>query len=225
MNKSFLFTFAFLFIIMSACKKEEIDGPGGITISGSVDGHDYVDLGLSVKWATKNIGANRSSDYGDYFAWGEINPKSTFNLNNYKWYDSPDNSYTKYCNTSDYGIVDNKSTLEPIDDAAHRLWGNSWRMPTREEMDELRTKCDWWFATHNGVNGCFLIGPNGHSIFFPFNGSYSEYNFSGGQGTYWSSSNDSQYPDKAYVFFVTEGSLVLPIVRYYGRGIRPVTDK
>lgn len=198
---------------MSSCNKEEIGGTYGITISGNIDGHDYVDLGLSVKWATKNIGASRSSDSGDFFAWGEIKPKSSFNLDNYKWYDNSENCYTKYYSTTDNCIIDNKTNLDPNDDAAHELWGRSWRIPTREEIDELRSKCDWWFLDHNGVYGCLLIGPNGNRIFFPY------------QCSCWSSSNDSEYPDKAYFFAVTEGSYVFSIPRYIGKRIRPVTDK
>ena len=85
--------------------------------------HEYVDLGLSVKWATCNIGANSPEEYGDYFAFGEVKPKSDYTWSNYKWCESSTYTLTKYCTESNYGIVDNKTVLDPEDDAAVVNWG------------------------------------------------------------------------------------------------------
>ena len=81
------------------------------------DLHDYVDLGLSVKWATCNVGADSPEDYGDYFAWGETEPKSTYDWDTYKWWQEDNDNMTKYCTNSDYGTVDNKTQLDLSDDA------------------------------------------------------------------------------------------------------------
>jgi hypothetical protein len=125
-----------------------------------------IDLGLSVKWATYNIGATKPEEFGHYFAWGEIEPKDTVTVDNYKWMTSYD-SYTKYCINSDLGNVDNKTILEAGDDAATVYWGEQWRMPTYEECVELVEKCTWTWTTQNEVEGYLVVGPNGNSIFLP----------------------------------------------------------
>ena len=135
--------------------------------------NEYVDLGLSVKWATMNVGANAPEEYGDYFAWGETKPKDDYELSTYKWCNDSYNELTKYCTDSDYGINDNKTVLDLVDDAAHVNWGGTWRMPTIDEMDELVEKCSWEWTTQNGVNGEKVTGPNGNSIFLPAAGFYS----------------------------------------------------
>jgi hypothetical protein len=96
-----------------------------------------VDLGLSVKWANMNIGADNSWKYGDYFAWGETSAKDNYNWSSYSLCDGTDKTMTKYCTLSEYGTVDNKTTLEPADDVARVKLGGNWRMPTEAEMDEL----------------------------------------------------------------------------------------
>lgn len=154
--------------------------------NGYDNGHEYVDLGLpsGLLWATCNVGANSPEDYGDYFAWGETVPKSTYNWNTY--FDTNDGGYTfhKYDN---YG---GKTVLEPADDAAHVNWGGSWRMPTYEEQDELRNECTWEWTTQNGVNGRKVTGPNGNSLFLPAAGYRlnSRLYDAGSVGGYWSSS-------------------------------------
>ena len=131
------------------------------------NGHEYVDLGLSVKWATCNVGAAKPEDYGDYFAWGETEPKADYTWNNYKWCNGSANTLTKYNNNEYRGIVDNKTELDPEDDAARVNWGGSWRMPTDAERDELIEKCSWTWTTLNGVDGVIVTGSNGNSIFLP----------------------------------------------------------
>jgi hypothetical protein len=140
-----------------------------VTVVGNTinNGHEYVDLGLSVKWATMNIGAKATKEYGDYFAWGETEPKDTYSWSNNKWSNGSSSTLTKY-NTKNYnGTVDNKIVLDLEDDAAHANWGGTWRMPTCEECQELVDKCTTTLISLNGVNGYKVTGPNGNSIFFP----------------------------------------------------------
>ena len=120
---------------------------------------EYVDLGLSVKWATCNVGATKPEEYGDYFAWGEVEPKNNYSLSTYKYCNGTNNSMTKYSAKNDVNrgeFYDNKIVLGPEDDAATVNWGGEWRMPTKEEQDELRNKCTWEWTILNGVQGYAL---------------------------------------------------------------------
>lgn len=174
--------------------------------SNKVNDHEYVNLGLSVKWATCNIGASSPEDYGDYFAWGETTPKSTYDWSTYKWCKGSYNTMTKYCTESYHGTVDNKVTLDPEDDAAHVNWGGDWRTPTRAEQDELRTKCTWTWTDLNGVKGYKVFGPNGNAIFLPAAGYRydSSSSYVGSRGYYWSSSLYSDYSYSAcYLSFLS----------------------
>ena len=206
----------------------EGEGEGGTEDEGDgkVNGYEYVDLGLSVKWATMNVGATSPEDYGDYFAWGETEPKSEYNWGTYKWCDGGYDNMTKYCSLSEFGIVDNKTKLEPEDDAATVNWGGAWRMPTRNEQDELRTECNWTLDTMNGVDGYTVTGPNGNSIFLPMPGyCYDTYiEDKGINGTYWSSEHVENYSSEAYVFYIyADGDISWNLdTRYYGNSIRPV---
>ena len=126
---------------------------------------EYVDLGLpsGTLWATRNIGANSPEESGDYFAWGETEPKEEYYMSNYKWYDYDNELYTKYCTDSGYGMIDDKE-LEPRDDAAWANWGPSWRMPSLEQLRELKEKCSWEWIERNGTSSLTLkvkatIGP------------------------------------------------------------------
>ena len=133
---------------------------------------------------------------------------------------------TKYCSSSDFGIVDNKTKLEPEDDAATVNWGGAWRMPTKEEQVELITECNWTLDTMNGVDGYTVTGPNGNSIFLPISGYFSDTNVEdiGYNGTYWSSELKSDYSSQAYVIDIyNDGDISLfTNSRYYGLSIRPV---
>lgn len=154
--------------------------------------HPYVDLGLSVKWATCNIGASSPEEYGDYFAWGETEPKEVYVWSTYKWCNGSRNTLTKYCTNKEYGAVDNKITLELEDDAAHVNWGGEWRMPTKAELEELREKCTWMPAKINGVSGREITGPNGNKLFLPYSGYCSEGKYpGGGQACCWSNTSSS----------------------------------
>lgn len=181
----------------------------------SENGHDCVDLGLSVKWATCNVGADSPEDYGDYFAWGETEPKSTYYWDTYKWCQGSRYTMTKYCDDSDYGTVDNKAQLDLSDDAARANWGGSWRMPTHDELTELIEGCSWTWITQNGVKG-YKVSRNGNSIFLPAAGSYGEY---------WSSSLYTDYPYWFYARYVFFDSACVGWnydSRCDGRSVRPV---
>lgn len=125
--------------------------------SGTENGHDYVDLGLTsgTKWATCNVGASNPQDYGNYYAWGETTTKETYGGSTYK-YGSGYDQLTKYCSKSSYGkdgFTDSKTTLDLSDDAAAANWGGKWRMPTRAQLDELRNQCYWvWKKGYNYSN-------------------------------------------------------------------------
>ena len=150
------------------------------TTSTTETSYKYIDLGLSVKWATRNIGAENEEDYGDYFAWGETTPKDDYSWDTYKYCKGEvimgilDTALTKYCTDSNNGynnFKDDKTILDPEDDAAAVNWGGSWRIPTHEEMEELKTKCTWEFTTQNGVDGfkvtSTIDGYTDKSIFLP----------------------------------------------------------
>ena len=187
--------------------------------------HEYIDLGLSVKWATCNIGANQPEDVGNYFAWGETEPKVNFNLENYKWYNKTSSTLTKYCTNSEYGIVDNKRKLDLNDDAAHVNWGGNWRMPTTSELNELINKCTWTWTDR----GCIVTSKiNGNSIYLPLAGErqYGSTWYSGSIGFYHSSelAYGYPYPYPAGLYFILryEKAEVQTINRAYGYPIRPV---
>jgi hypothetical protein len=189
--------------------------------------HEYVDLGLSVKWATCNVGATTPEEYGDYFAWGEVEPKTTYDWSTYKYGTNYD-QLTKYCSNSSYGkdgFVDNKTVLDPEDDAATANWGGAWRMPTKAEQDELRNNCTWTWTTQNGVNGYKVTGPNGNSIFLPAAGYVNggTLRSAGSNGYYWSSSLNTDNPNYAYyVSFSSDYVGWLSYNRFYGFSVRPV---
>ena len=192
------------------------------------NGHEYVDLGLSVKWATCNVGANAPEEYGDYFAWGETTTKSAYDWSTYKWCNGSENTMTKYCTNSSYGIVDNKTTLELSDDAARANWGGSWRMPTDAEMTELREQCIWTWTTRNGVNGYIVTAANGNSIFLPAAGLRfdNSLDYVGKTGCYWSSLLYTDEPFGAYYLAIvstfTSGEYSY---RSYGFTVRPVCQQ
>lgn len=192
----------------------------------SLNVHEYVDLGLSVKWATMNVGAKTPEEYGDYFAWGETTTKSTYNWSTYKYCNGSYDSLTKYNTNSSYGTIDNKTQLDLRDDAARANWGGSWRMPTDAELTELRSNCTWTWTTQNGVNGYKVTskksGYTNNSIFLPAAGYRydSSLNGAGSYGYYWSSSLNTGYPSYAWSVDFDSGSVYR--VRADGQSVRPV---
>ena len=173
-----------------------------LALGPTPDEHDWVDLGLpsGTLWATCNVGASAPEEYGDYFAWGETSPKNEYSWNTYKWCNGSENTLTKYCTDSSYGTVDNKTELEPEDDAAYVNWGPLWRMPSYDQQTELRTKCTWTWTTLNGVRGNLVTGPNGASLFLPATGYHwdSSFDYSGNYGWYWSNTLGSGSPYGAW---------------------------
>ncbi|MBQ9641466.1 MAG: Ig-like domain-containing protein [Bacteroidaceae bacterium] len=196
-----------------------------VTSASPVPTHEAVDLGLSVKWATMNIGANAPEEYGDYFAWGETTAKDTYNWSTYKWCnESPSGvTMTKYCTRSSYGTVDNKTILDLSDDAANANWGGTWRMPTDDELTELRTQCTWTWTTQNGTKGYKVTSKsNDNSIFLPAAGFRYGTSLSDGSGGYWSSSVDSSIAWK--VSFNAYGLERSNGYRYLGLSVRAVCE-
>ena len=193
------------------------------------NGHEYVDLGLSVKWATCNVGATTPEEYGDYFAWGEVEPKEVYDWTTYKWCNGSYNTLTKYCTDSNYGTVDNKTVLESADDAATANWGGAWRMPTDAELTELRENCTWILTVENEVNGYKVTsnmdGYTDKSIFLPAAGIRLDGSLiSGGSyGGYWSGSLKTGYPDQVWDLYFDSGGVYGDFsYRIYGRSVRPV---
>ena len=191
--------------------------------------YEAVDLGLSVKWATCNVGATKPEEYGGYYAWGETEEKEVYDWSTYKWYNGSGDTFTKYCTDSNYGTVDNKTTLDPEDDVAHVKWGGSWRMPTIDELDELLYNCTWTWATLNGVNGYTVTGSNGNSIFLPAAGMKigSEFSEEGDYGSsiYWTSSLGSHYyPNEncCALYFFLHAAWSSGYPRNDGHTVRPV---
>ena len=208
-------------------KVENPDPNTGAT--GSENGYEYVDLGLSVKWAACNVGTTKPEEYGDYFAWSETEPKSTYDWSTYKYWNGSYYTQTKYCTDSYFGTVDNKTQLELSDDAARANWGGSWRMPTDAELTELREQCTWTWTTQNGVNGYKVTskksGYTNKSIFLPaagYRGGSSLYS-AGSSGYYWSSSLNTDYPGSAwFVYFNSYGVNRDYYLRRYGFSVRTV---
>ena len=154
-KKRFLFV-AMLFTALSlgfaSCDND--NGLDDNKQDGKENGHPYVDLGLSVKWATCNVGASSPEDFGDYFAWGEVKPKENYGEETYRYSSTEDyENMTKYCTNSNDGIVDNKTILELKDDAAAVNMGGNWRMPTCNEWRELLLYCTWQKETRRGEYG------------------------------------------------------------------------
>ena len=204
----------------------------GVNITDSTgyeNGYAYVDLGLSVKWATMNVGASNPEDYGIYFAWGETQPKSTYDWSTYKWCNGSYDSLTKYNTNSSYGTVDNKTTLELSDDAARVNWGGSWRMPTDAEWTELREQCIWGWTTGKGIIGYTVISKsNGNRIFLPAAGYYVNNSVDqvGFSSNYWSSSLDTDSPyDAWFMYFHSDTVSRFNNSRTFGFSVRPVLDE
>ena len=191
--------------------------------------HEYVDLGLpsGLLWATCNVGADTPEDYGDYFAWGETQPKDTYNWYTYQYCNGSDNTFTKYCSNSSYGyngFTDNLTTLLPEDDAAAANWGSGWRMPTKMEWRELFNNTTVTLTTQNGVNGHLFTASNGNSLFLPATGCryFGTLFYGGSRGYYWSSSLYTD-PDYAWYFYFDSGNYGVYVeIRNYGFPVRPV---
>ena len=196
----------------NAYKEEQRNEPEKYSIAnGYINDHEYVDLGLSVKWATCNVGANIPHGFGNYYAWGETETKSEYTRKNSK---------TNGEKVSDF-------SGDATYDVARANWGGTWRMPTKAEMQELLNNCTWTWTTQSGVNGYRVTGPNGNSIFLPAAGYCygSSRSRVGEYGFYWSSTpyeSDTRYA--YYLRFYGGDRNVTWDYRSYGRTVRPVSE-
>lgn len=171
-------------------EQTETDKENSSSTEPPVTHPNAVDLGLSVKWASCNVEATTPEEIGGHYAWGETEEKEDYTWETYKFGGQIWGNVTKYCinsNNHNNGVADNLTTLEPCDDVAHVKWGGSWRMPTKEEQDELREECAWEWTTINNVKGYKITGPNGNSIFLPATGGSID-TYIPECGFYWSSS-------------------------------------
>ncbi len=210
--------------------EDTISGGGGSGGGGATEEFTYVDLGLpsGLLWAECNVGATVPEEYGSYFAWGETQPKNFYDWSNYK-YGLDWDMLTKYCTDPEAGLdgfVDNLISLLPEDDAATVVWGDGWRIPSKDEWKELKNNTVSEWITINDVNGCRFTAPNGNSVFLPaagrrWAGNYYEL---GEHGNYWSSSLYSEGPYFSWnVDFYSNWWLTFESRgRYLGLSVRPV---
>ena len=218
--------------------------------------HEYVDLGLpsGTLWATTNIGAAAPEEYGLYFAWGETKgygqddytnatnyasmgnyTKTEFSFSTYKWCQGTENTLTKYTPSynieySHYPVTDGKTSLDAVDDAAYQIWGSGWRMPTKEQWEELINNCTEDFRAVGGVLCHTFTGPNGNSIILPPAGYRKDtsLNYLSSQGFYWSRTRYDDVVSQAPYFWFSAldmgagASISNNSFRCYGLPIRPV---
>ncbi len=185
---------------------------GNLTPTGTSNNHGYVDLGLpsGLLWATCNVGANSPEEYGDYYAWGETSTKSEYSDDTYYYSSDPD-------------------VLPLSRDAANANWGGDWRMPTKEEIEELldEDNCTWtWSKVAQGP--IVTSKSNGNNIFLPAAGyrNNSSLNGAGTNGDYWSSSLLASYPYSAYLLgFGSDDYFWGGYYRAFGRSVRAVCKK
>ena len=193
------------------------------------NGFEYVDLGLSVRWATCNVGAVSPNEFGNYYAWGETETKSIYDWASYKWCNGTENSITKYCFSSAYGNFDNKSVLETADDVANVNNGGAWRIPTKDEFKELIDNC----TITELEDALKFTAKNGNSIILPFGGFAKEdgtIKSKGAYGYYWTNelSETNTYQAKDLIISETEEFDVFKVLDFYdgnrccGLSVRPV---
>ena len=198
---------------------------------------EAVDLGLSVKWANANMGAYSPEQFGEYYAWGEVETKSCYSWPTYKWCKGTNNTLTKYCCDDKYGILDRKTWwLDKDDDAAHIKLGGTWHIPNRENWSELRHDCIWRWTNINGVYGFQVKSKiprfTDKSIFLPAAGCREDERCEekGIRGFYWSSSlylycTPHHLPFVALCAIVERtGMRLITDYRMYGYSVRPVCE-
>ena len=182
---------------------------------GNIGDYEYVDLGLpsGLKWATHNVGASSPEKYGNYFSWGETSPKNEYNT------------------SSTMGVQMTDFSGNPQYDAATSNWGDTWRMPTKAEMEELMTLCEWNSVQKDGVLGVKVTGPNGNCLFLPAAGhAYGPSIYFVDYGCYYWSSSPYDSSENIFAYFLSydvytgfyEG--MGHSERLYGLPIRPVSE-
>ena len=201
----------------------------------NVKKHEWVDLGLpsGTLWATCNVGAEKPEEYGDYFAWGETEPKECYDWETYKHCAGSSKTQTKYNPDSEYGTVDDKAELDTEDDAAFVNWGEDWCIPNMNQcteiLDDDNTTTKW--TTRYGVHGSLIISKfNGKSIFLPAAGSRSGLFLHGADlhCCYWSHPLCSDNPFNAWGFGYGSGGYGFgygPANRRWGFSVRPVRSQ
>ena len=190
--------------------------------------YEYVDLGLpsGLKWAKCNVGAETETDFGDYFMWGSTEPNNNTTCD---WEHVPFNNGSLEYDSAYFDSV--KDTVAPNGslakeyDAASQVMGGDWRMPTKDEIQELLDNTIKEWAQVNGVNGYKFTASNGNSIFIPAAGycNYGSVDGVGSNGGVWSSSLYASYPDYAWRLYFDSGSCTMSnSSRCYGRSVRGV---
>ncbi len=192
-------------------------------LNHELNGHACVDLGLSVCWATYNVGAEFPEEYGSYFAWGETDVNQFYKWESYK-YGSFNNNDVNF-GMIKYNKIDGHKNLDLADDAARVNWGEGWRMPTLDEIKELCEKCIWTWKSLNGINGYEIIGTNGNSIFIPAAGYRhgSGVSYEGSLVYCWSSSLGRSYPH--YACSLGSNAIFYSANRCHGQPVRAVCKK
>jgi hypothetical protein len=224
-----LFLFGNILLMLSACSKKDDEiqqllnalvesqnsNNGGICPDSN---HPHmINLGLpsGTKWACCNVGASTPGDYGNYYAWGETQPKSVYDINTYQFY----NSNTGYVNIG-------SDIAGTSYDAATANWGAPWRIPSLAQITELLNNTTSTWTTENGVYGRKFTGSNGGTVFLPAAGRRwnSGLDGAGSSGRYWSSSLYESGPGLAYglSFYSGGADWYSGDGRYYGRSVRPV---
>lgn len=221
-----LMSISILLFCLSFCLLAQPASYSSSSTTGTHNGHRWVDLGLSVKWATCNVGASTPERNGSYFAWGETCPKRKYIWKNLIYCNNKTgDSFSKY-NQDQGGTRDSRTVLELSDDAARQNWGGNWRMPTDAEFKELKYECTWTWITMNGKSGYKVVSNiNGNFIFLPAAGSYSYSSLyeTDVRGWYWSSSLDEGYSSYARYFrFDAYGCGNDTCSRKNGLPVRPV---
>lgn len=203
-----------------------------VTVEKKMEIPTAIDLGLSIKWGSFNLGASKPEEYGEYFAWGETKAKDSYTWETYTLSNGTKSTLTKYNSKKSSGTVDNKVILEANDDAAHVLLGGTWRMPSVEELQELITQCSWEWTSKNGTAGYLVKSKvNGNSIFLPAAGNYDGASLYSAESRcfYWTSSLFDDAPVAAMCgrFYVSGGNNKIEtsyLLRCYGFAVRPVTE-
>ena len=204
-------------------------------VSGRASGYEYVDLGLSVMWATCNVGASRPSDSGQFFAWGELTAKSEYTWATYSFLTEGTNKdnaqFSKYVFDGNSNVTDNLKQLEAADDVAGVSLSGGWRMPTKEEFEELISNCTWKWTKVEGVDGYVVrsrtTGYENNSIFLPAVGYFQKKSVQskGSRGCYWSASMGTHSYSACYLGFNFSLTRTYNEDRYIGRSVRPVYKK
>ena len=190
-----------------SCYKPDEPSQGGDDNGNMFEGHEYVDLGLpsGTLWATCNVGADVPEGFGEFFAWGETDPKDLYDWKSYRYGRLFQERYelNKYCTDSVFGLdgfVDNLTVLEPSDDVVRVRWGIGWRIPTIEEWEELFLNTTGTWTASNGVKGWLCTATNGNSLFLPASGYWWEDTFNADLGLYWSRTINKEFPYRAWGF-------------------------